>query len=293
MANYLEAYAARFDLPVRRGLRVDSVAKDVDRFLVSAGDHLFEADNVVLAAGAYQAAHIPDFANQLDADIMQLHSSQYRRQSQLRDGDVLVVGAANSGAEIALDVSATHRTWLSGRHPGTEPARAGSRVDKLLTPPFWFFISRVASVTNPIGRRMRPQMLKMTLPLGRVKLGDLDLTGVVRLPRTIGVQDGLPLTEDGRVVEVANVVWCTGYRPALDWVHLDAFDRDGQPVHDRGVAAEPGLYFIGLFFLASAASSLVGGVGRDAEYIARHILARVAGSSPEPIDRLGGYISKP
>jgi putative flavoprotein involved in K+ transport len=276
MADYLEAYAARLDLPVRRGLRVDSVAKDVDRFIVSAGDHLFESDNVVLAAGGYQAAYVPDFADQLDAGIMQLHSSQYRRPSQLHDGDVLVVGAANSGAEIARELSATHRTWLSGPHPGTEPARAGSLVDQLLTPPFWFFISRVASVTNPIGRRMRPQMLNLTLPLGRVKPRDLDAAGVVRLPRTIGVQDGLPVTEDGQVVEVANVVWCTGYRSACDWVHVDAFAEDGQPVHNRGVAAEPGLYFIGLFFLASAASSLVGGVGRDAEYIARHIAARVA-----------------
>ena len=129
---------------------------------------------------------------------------------------------------------------------------------------------------------MRPQILDMTLPLGRIKPKDLDLAGVIRLPRTIGVQDGLPVTEDGRVVEVANVVWCTGYRPAFDWVHLDAFDEDGQPVHDRGVAAEPGLYFIGLFFLASAASSLVGGVGRDAEHIARHIVARVASTSPVP-----------
>jgi putative flavoprotein involved in K+ transport len=119
-------------------------------------------------------------------------------------------------------------------------------------------------------------MLNLTLPLGRVKPKDLDAAGVVRLPRTIGVQDGLPLTEDGRPVEVANVVWCTGYRSAFDWVHVDAFTEDGQPVHHRGVAAEPGLYFIGLFFLASAASSLVGGVGRDAEYIARHIAARVA-----------------
>jgi putative flavoprotein involved in K+ transport len=73
---------------------------------------------------------------------------------------------------------------------------------------------------------------------------------------------------------VANVVWATGYRPAFDWVHLDVFDQEGHPVHDRGVAAEPGLYFIGLFFLSSAASSLVGGVGRDAEYIARHIAGR-------------------
>ena len=129
---------------------------------------------------------------------------------------------------------------------------------------------------------MRPQILDMTLPLGRIKPTYLDLAGVIRLPRTIAVQDGLPVTEDGRVVEVANVVWCTGYRPAFDWVHLDAFDEDGQPVHDRGVAAEPGLYFIGLFFLASAASSLVGGVGRDAEHIARHIVAHVASTSPVP-----------
>ena len=84
--------------------------------------------------------------------------------------------------------------------------------------------------------------------------------------------------EDGRVVDVANVVWCTGYRPAFNWVHLDAFDGEGQPLHDRGVVAtQPGLYFIGLFFLATLASSLVGGVGRDAEYIARHIVARDAG----------------
>jgi putative flavoprotein involved in K+ transport len=272
MADYLEAYATRFDLPVRRGLQVEAVTKnDADRFVVIADDHRFEADNVVLATGGYQAAYVPDFADQLDAGIMQLHSSEYRTPSQLREGDVLVVGAANSGAEIALEASAEHRTWLSGRHPGNEPTRPGSRVDRLFTPPFWFYISRVISVTNPIGRRLRPRLLMMTLPLARVKPKDLDNAGVVRLPRTVAARDGKPVMEDGRIVDMANVVWATGYRPAFDWVHLDVFDQDGQPVHDRGITAEPGLYFIGLFFLSSAASSLVGGVGRDAEHIARHI----------------------
>ena len=281
MADYLETYAAQFDLPVRRGLHVDSVTKITDRFVVTANDHQFEADNVVLATGGYQTPYIPAFADQLDAGITQLHSSQYCRPSQLVDGDVLVVGAANSGAEIALEVAATHRTWLSGRHPGNEPSRPGSRVDRLVTPPFWFFISRVASVTNPIGRRIRPQLIKTTLPLGRVRPKDLDAAGVVRLPRMVAARDGAPIMEDGRAVDVTNVVWCTGYRPVFDWVHVDAFDEEGQPIHDRGVAAEPGLYFIGLFFLASAASSLVGGVGRDAEYIARHIVAPV-GSNRAP-----------
>jgi putative flavoprotein involved in K+ transport len=274
MADYLEAYVAKFELPVRLGLRVDSVAKIADQFVVSAGDHRFEADNVVLATGGYQAAYVPDFAVELDPGITQLHSSEYRRPSQLAEGAVLIVGAANSGAEIALEVSAVHRTWLSGRHPGSEPTRPGSLTDRLFTPPFWFFISRVANVTNPIGRRIRSQLINTALPLGRVRPKDLDAAGVIRLPRTVAAQDGRPVMEDGRVIEVANVVWCTGYRNMFDWVGLDVFDEEGQPIHDRGTTTEPGLYFVGLFFLSTAASSLVGGVGRDAENIAQHIAER-------------------
>jgi putative flavoprotein involved in K+ transport len=274
IADYLEAYAARFDLRIETGLHVDSITKDVSRFIVRADEHRFEADNVVFATGGYHAAYVPDFAAELNASITQLHSSEYRSPYQLRGGDVLVVGAANSGAEVALEVSATHRTWLSGRHPGSEFTRPGSKIDWLLTPPFWFFLSRVARVTNPIGRRLRLQLRNKGLPLARVKPQDLYAAGVVRLPRTVAVHDGLPVMDDGQIVQVANIVWCTGYRLAFDWVHLDVFDQDGQPVHDLGVAAEPGLYFLGLFFLSSAASSLVGGVGRDAEYVARHIAAR-------------------
>ncbi len=274
MANYLETYAARFDLPIRSFTRVQSVTKIKNGFLITADDCRFEADNVVLATGGYQAPYVPDFANQLDASIVQLHSSEYRRPEQLGEGDVLVVGAANSGAEIALELAASHRTWLSGPHPGNEPARPGSRVDRLLTPPFWFFISRVASVTNPIGRRMRPQMLAMTLPLGRLRPKDLAAAGGVRLPRTIAVRDGRPVMEDGQIADTGNVIWSTGYRASYDWVSLDIFGQDGRPLHDRGMTAEPGCYFIGLFFLTSLASSLVGGVARDAGYIARHIAAR-------------------
>jgi putative flavoprotein involved in K+ transport len=274
MADYLETYAARFDLPVQMETRVDSITRIEDRFLVSVNDHSLEADNVVLATGGYQAAYRPDFAGQLDPAITQLHSSDYRRPSQLSDGDVLVVGAANSGAEIALEASATHRTWLSGRNPGSEPTRPGSLLDRLFTPPFWLFLSRVASVTNPVGRRMRPKMIKTTLPLVRVKPKDLDNAGVVRVPRTVAVRDGRPVLEDGLVLDVRNVVWSTGYRSAFNWVELNVFDQEGRPVHDRGTTTEPGLYFVGLFFLSSLASSLVGGVGRDASYIARHIAAR-------------------
>jgi putative flavoprotein involved in K+ transport len=272
VADYLEAYAARFELPVRSGVRVDGLTRKEDRFLLTAGDRRFEADNVVVAAGAFHHPRVPAFAPDLDPAILQLHSTGYRRPSQLRDGGVLVVGAANSGAEIALELSATHPTWVSGPHPGNEPARAGSRVDRLVTPALWFTFSTVLSVGNPLGRRLRPRLLTAAAPLARVRPGDLAAAGVERVPRTVGARDGLPLLEDGRVLEVANVLWCTGFRHDFAWIDLPVFDAGDQPRHDRGVVEEaPGLYFVGLFFLSSITSALLGGVGRDAEHVAARI----------------------
>ena len=105
MADYLESYATRFGLPVRTGIRVDALSREHDGYVVSSGPNRYQADNVVVATGGYQAPRIPVFARALDPSIVQFHSSQYRNPSQLRDGGVLVVGAGNSGAEIALESS--------------------------------------------------------------------------------------------------------------------------------------------------------------------------------------------
>lgn len=190
---------------------------------------------------------------------------------------MLVVGAANSGAEIALELARHHEVWLSGRHPGSEPTRPGSRLDRVVVPLIWFVFSRVMSVKTPIGRKLRPKFLEMGgVPLARVRPDDLQAAGVKRVQaRTVGVQDGLPVLEDGRVLDVANVMWCTGFRPDFSWINLPIFDDYGAPVHERGVVENaPGLYFMGLFFQTSLASVLVGGVGSDAAYIADAIAAR-------------------
>jgi putative flavoprotein involved in K+ transport len=286
VADYLESYAARFGLPVRANVRVDGVTRLGDRFLVSAGERRFEADNVVVASGAYHHPRIPAFAAGLDPGILQLHSSDYRRPAQLRDGGVLVVGAGNSGAEIALEASRAHPVWLSGRHPGSEPTSAGSRLDRLLTPPFWFAINQVLTVGTPVGRKLRPKLMGVGTPLARVRPRDLKAAGVERVPRAAGTSDGFPLLEDGRVLEVANVVWCTGFRPDFSWIDLPVFDADGEPRHHRGVVeGEPGLYFVGLFFLSAVTSSLVGGVGRDAGHIADRIADRVPAAEGLPAAR--------
>ena len=272
VADYLESYAARFRLPVRTGIRVDRLSRENGGYVVTSGLSRYDADNVVVATGGYQAPRIPVFASELDQNIAQFHSSEYRNPSQLREGDVLVVGAGNSGAEIALESSSDHQTWLSGRDTGQQPVRAGGLPDRLLTPPFWFLLSHVFTVRSPIGRRVRHQLSNRGLPLARVRRRDLIRAGIERVPRVTGVRDGLPMTADGGVLDVANVIWCTGFVPAFNWIDLPVFDRDGEPGHARGVVrSEPGLYFIGLFFLSAASSPLIGGVGRDARHIARHI----------------------
>ncbi|HEY7020525.1 MAG TPA: NAD(P)-binding domain-containing protein [Ktedonobacterales bacterium] len=284
VADYLEAYATHFALPVRTGVTVNRLSKQGDRFVVEAGNLRFEAENVVVATGAYHTPRIPAFASELDPTMVQMHSSQYRRPAQLRDGGVLVVGAANSGAEIALEVSSAHQTWLSGRHPGNEPTRPGSAADRLMTPLIWFVFSHVLTVNTPMGRKAAAQLRSHGIPLARVRSDDLLAAGVERvLARTVGVQDGLLVLADGRILDVANVIWCTGFSPGFEWIDLPIFGQDGEPIHERGVvASHSGLYFVGLFFQSAVISSLVGGVVRDAEYVVKVMARRMSSSATQP-----------
>jgi len=275
VADYLEAYAAAFDLPIRSGVHVDRLSRDGEGYLLVAGDRLFQAGHVVVATGAYQRPRIPAFAADLDPGILQLDPNRYRNPSQLPEGGVLVVGAGNSGAEIAFEVSRTHPTWLSGPDTGHIPVRTGSRWDRLLTPPFWWFASRVLTVQTPIGRKVRPKALTTTAPLERVRPKELAAAAVERVPRTVGARDGAPLLEDGRAMQVATVMWCTGLRPDFSFIDLPVLDDNGAPAHHRGVVeSQPGLYFLGLWFLSAFTSSLLGGVGHDAEHIAETIASR-------------------
>jgi putative flavoprotein involved in K+ transport len=140
---------------------------------------------------------------------------------------------------------------------------------------------RVLTVKTPMGRKARPKVLSQGAPLIRVKPRDLAAAGIERVPRVVGVRDGLPLLEGERVLDVANVVWCTGFRPGFSWIHLPVFDEPQElPKHEAGVAtSEPGLYFVGLPFLYSLSSTMIHGVGRDAERIAGVIESRAGASA--------------
>jgi putative flavoprotein involved in K+ transport len=270
IAEYLAGYAKHYDLPVRNGAFVERLQHQAGGYLltVRGQDRQIRATQVIVATGPTGTGWMPPFAADLDATILQLHSNEYRNPGQLQDGPVLVIGAGNSGAEIALELSRHHKTYLAGRGTGTVPFKLAQRVD-------WLLLHRVLNVSSPLGRKFYAQRLTKGHPWLRVRESDFSDAGVQRLGRVEAVRDGLPVIAGWDSPKVANVVWCTGYRSDYSWIELPVTKATGKPDHARGVvAAQPGLYFVGLPFQYSVSSALIGGAGRDAGYVVRHALQR-------------------
>jgi putative flavoprotein involved in K+ transport len=194
MGDYLEAYAAKFELPVRSGTRVDRLFQRDGVFVVKAGDVEIEANQVVVAMGNYQNHRVPAFAGELRSDIVQLHSCDYRNPAQLREGGVLIAGAGNSGAEIAKELSGAHEIWMAGPATGEAPINISSFMGRAIFARLLFRVAfhRVLTVKTPIGRKVRPKLLHHAAPLIRVKGKELAAIGVKRVARVTGVRDGLP-----------------------------------------------------------------------------------------------------
>lgn len=278
MADYLEAYAARFQLPVRTRMRVESLCRRDGRYVVVAGGRELVADQVVVAMASYQKPRTPAWARALSSDTVQLHSSAYKNPEQLREGPVLLAGAGNSGAEIAIELRRRgHEVLLAGRATGEAPIRLTSFWGRLLGARLLlrFVFHRLLTIKTPMGRKARPKILRSGTPLIRTRRADLAAAGVRPVARVTGVQNGRPLLEDGQALDVSNVIWCTGFEPGFSWIDLPIFDDQGAPMHEGGVVTnQPGLYFVGLNFLYSMSSSMIHGVGRDAARITSYLAAR-------------------
>ena len=277
MGDHLQRYVDTMGICVRSGVRVTGVGRQPDgTWLLTTSDGDLVAENVVVAGGAEQVPTVPDFAGELDPGIRQVHSSAYRNPGQLLPGPVLVVGAGQSGADIALESTrAGHDTWLSGRVKREIPVPFGSRRFRLAFPVVWFGWNHVLTTGTPMGRRMQPVIRGGGAPLLRVQRSDLAAAGVhLTEERTVGADGGRPALADGTVLDVANVVWCTGFRQEFGLVRPDATAEDGYPRGEGIVADLPGLYYVGLLFQTAFASMLIGGAGRDAKRVAAHIAAR-------------------
>jgi putative flavoprotein involved in K+ transport len=282
VGDYLERYALHFDLPVRTSTRVERLEpRDGGGYLASLGEEMISCRNVVVATGTFgRTPCVPALAADLDAAIQQLHSSQYRRPAQLGPGPVLVVGASHSGLDIAYELAGDRPVILCGPGRGNIPFRPESPRARVLMPVAVFMFRHVLTRRTPMGRKMMREVRQHGGPAFRIKQDDLDRRGVTRnQARLTGAVGGRPVLSDGTVVDAASVVWCTGFRQVFDWISLPILDEHGWPADYRGVVdAAPGLYFCGLSFQYAFSSMIFPGVSRDADYVARQIVARSEGT---------------
>ena len=275
-ADYLETYANTFALPTRSGVTVTALSRTDDGFALATTAGPMTARQVVVAGGPNRLPRVPDLSHELHPGIRQLHSSEYRNPSQLPAGDVLVVGAGTSGAQIALELAATRRVTIAGRPTVHIP----DAVFRYAGGAYWWLVSNVLTVDTPPGRRVAAGFGKRGAPLISVSMRQLDAAGVTRVPRITDVRGGRPVAGEAGPVwppteSAATVIWATGYRPDLRWLPALRVNDDGLPVTRRGVVDDvPGLYFVGMPFQYALTSGLIGGVGRDAAFIADRVAAR-------------------
>ena len=277
-ADYVQAYAERHQLPVRLRTRVRSLRKDDVGFVADTTTGRVRARQVVVASGPYTSPYVPDAAAGLDTPVQQLHSSQYRHPEDVRGDDVLVVGAGNSAAQLAVELSATRRVTVAA--PGGMwflPARVLG-----VSLYWWIYLAgilngRSSSPTSQLVRRRGDGIigreLQELVSAGRVRMVEQPV--VAASGRTVRLGDGTDVRPDA-------VLWCTGFRPDLGWLDVPgAVDTDGRPVQDAGRSPVAGLHWIGLPWMTRLNSGIIDGVDRDA----RALVHRLAQDTGDRADR--------
>jgi putative flavoprotein involved in K+ transport len=264
MADYVEEYARTFDLPVRLGTRVTSLEPTPDGYRLDTSSGVYEAPHVIVATGAYLLPKIPSLADNLNDDVFQVHTGGYHNPAQIPGKNVVVVGAANSGAQIAKDLSGTHRVVLS---QGSKLPHAPRRF---LGKGLHWWGDHFGLIAKPLEGE-RDRLHKKTLLVGPSLTKLSRRHGFELAGRTIATQGRTMRFEDGSQTEADAVVWATGFRSDYNWIKTPVFDDQGTPVQERGVTGAPGLYFLGLQCQYSYGSALIWWVKEDASYIVDHL----------------------
>jgi putative flavoprotein involved in K+ transport len=266
VADYLQAYAAHSQLPVRLGTTVTSLTSSDGQYVAKAADQEIQARQVVVATGPFQVPFTPALADHLDPAVTQIHSADYRRPDAVPPGRVLVVGAGNSGCQIALELSGTHQVELSvAQRIPTVPQRPLGRD-------IWWWATRVGLSRVTARSRLGKRLATRDQIIG-VGPRQLNRRHGVRIRPRVAAANGRTVTfADGEVTEFDAVLWATGYSTDHSWINVPrAKDEQGRIRHNRGVTPAPGLYMLGLTWQHTRTSALLGWVGNDVAYLAGRI----------------------
>jgi putative flavoprotein involved in K+ transport len=263
VADYLAEYANKFELPILLSTTVTRVQQRGDLFAVATNQGTLRTRQVVIATGPFQDPVIPCVADGLDTGVVQIHSAEYRNPNQLPPGPVVVVGAGNSGLQIADELADHHDVTLA------VGARALELPQRILGRDLFWWLSKLGVITktagSPLARRMQAR--------GDLVIGSstkaLRRRGVTIRPRVVSTSPEAVTFADGTTVRPTSVIWATGFRSDYSWIEVPGvITADGKIVHQRGVTGVPGLYFLGLPWQHTRGSALLGFVGHDAAFLA-------------------------
>jgi putative flavoprotein involved in K+ transport len=262
---YLESYAETFELPIELNSPVRSLSTNDGSFVLEIDGRTTEAEQVVVATGPFQAPNVPELADELASEVVQIHSTAYRKPSQIPEGTVLIVGGGNTGFQIAKELSSSHEVHLA----------VGSRQtplpQRILGRDLFWWLTKVGllkqNVESRLGRRLRErETLIGSSPRELKRRYGVDLK-----PRVVGVSGQTVTFVEGDELEVDAVIWATGYRTDTTWIKLPILGSDGEVSHRRGITDVPGLYFLGLTWQYTRGSALLGWVKDDAGFVANEI----------------------
>jgi len=264
--DYLENYASTFELPVQLNSAVQSLVPADGAFILNLGSRRVEAEQVVVATGPFQTPNVPAFAAGLGAYVFQVHSTGYRRPSDVPEGTVVVVGGGNTGFQIAKELSSTHAVHLAiGSRQTPLPQR-------LLGRDLFWWLTKTGLIKKPVDSRIGRRARDRDTLIGS-STRDVKRHGVEVKPRVVDASGGAVKFEDGSELEVDAVIWATGYRSEYGWIDVPVLDQTGRVLHRHGVTDYPGLYFLGLTWQHTRGSALLGWVKDDAEFISERIAA--------------------
>ena len=272
---YLTGYARHFELPVEYNSRVRAIRNTNGPYLVELDDRTYEADQVVVATGPFQVPFVPPIAKGLGAGVAQLHSTGYRRPEAIPEGRVLLVGGGNTGFQIAEELSGSHEVHLSiGTRQMPLPQRIFGRDL------FWY-LDKTGLIRKTTASRIGRRMSQKDTLIGSRSGALRRRHGVELHPRAVSAEGSTVTFDGGTKLDVRTVIWATGFRPDYSLIDVPVFDESGRLMHERGVTASSGLYFLGLTWQHTRGSALLGWVKDDADYIAQQINAFSASAPAE------------